>query len=179
MNDVRALIKRDHEAISANLSEVARLAEAETISVVDVRVAFQNLKLALVSHLSAEEEAVYARLKEHAEARSLSASGSAEHERILRRIESLSYDAPVDSKWMEGFRVLREEVESHFEREENGLFPVIEAIFGPNGRSEMAADLDALKLLVVDMLFAAPDGLRQHLRGPRPDAPEIDRHAER
>jgi len=177
VEDILTLLRRDHEDISALFAELERALGPKDLSVVDVRACFLRLKQSLISHLRAEEEAVYARFRETDDGRMRALAGAAQHAEILAQLEGMSHDAPVDSAWRKRFELLRGEVRTHVESEETELFPLVEATFGRNGRREMGADLVALKLIVEDLLIPETGGFRRAPRGARPDA-EIDRHAE-
>lgn len=160
MENVLTLIKRDHDRAAEAFAEVKRCLNELVLSEVDVRAAFHVLKHALISHLNAEEEAVYSRLKSRDPTRERAYEGAVEHGLILDLLEKMSNDATIDRAWKAQFAVLEEEVEQHVEEEELGLFPRMKKIFPAEELAEMGEDLRALKTLVDETSFALPYGLK-------------------
>jgi hemerythrin-like domain-containing protein len=178
MEDALTLMKRDHEEIAEILAELRRYLGVRKVSEVDVRSCFQELKRALVSHLNAEEESVYSKLKSKEVTRGYAYEGTAEHGVILDLVARMSNDAAVDEAWKAEFQILKNEIERHVEAEELELFPLIKKVFSGSELMEMGEDLSALKLLVEETAFMPPPGLktRGSGHGARPDAPDYDRH---
>lgn len=175
MENVLGLMKRDHDEVSELFTEIRRLIREDVISEVDVRASFQKLKQALVSHLNAEEEAVYAKLKGKEVVGDYAHKGAIEHGLALDLLEKMSNDAIIGEAWKAQFSVLRDEIERHVEDEELELFPLMRDVFTSEELAEMGKDMRALKVLVQDTAFAPSTGLKidATARGGRPDAPDF------
>ncbi|MBS1963038.1 MAG: hemerythrin domain-containing protein [Bdellovibrionales bacterium] len=172
MENVLTLIKKDHDAATALFAELRRLIDADTFSEPDVRECFQNLKRALLSHQTAEEEAVYSRLRTHGEMKDYAFEGETEHDLAAGLLEKMTYDSPIDERWRAQLAVLKHAVDHHVEEEELDLFPMMKKAFSPDELVEMGKDLQALKLVVQETGTAPLSALRTDagVRGARPGA---------
>jgi hemerythrin superfamily protein len=172
MENVLDVIKRDHDEAAELFSEVRRYLIEETLSETEVRASFQKLEQALISHLSAEEEAVYACLKEREETRDYAFEGAAEHGVAVELIEKLANAPVVDEAWRAEFFLLKKEVEGHVETEELEIFPLVRETFTRAELEAMAEDMLALKAVVQETAFIPAAGLRsaEGMRGARPDS---------
>jgi len=143
-NDVRALLKADHDV----LRELAQqLADAGSSP--QRRSLLGKLKPLLVAHSRAEEQSVYVPLtqvRDSPDARLAGSEGAVEHflaDTVLARLDA-AHDASTDM-WRAHAKVLHEMLEHHIKEEESDVFEALGEHFSADERSAMAANFARLR----------------------------------
>lgn len=143
-NDVRALLKADHEMVQ----ELAKqLAEAK--SGPQRRSLLGQLKPLLTAHARAEEQSVYVpltELKESPDSRLMGSEGAVEHflvDTILGKLDA-ARDATSDM-WRAHATVLQELLEHHIKEEEGEMFEELGEHFSAEEREAMAVQFATLR----------------------------------
>lgn len=159
-NDVRALLKADHETVQ----ELAK-ALAEATSAPQRRSLLAKLKPLVTAHARAEEQTVYiplTKLKDSPESRLMGSEGAVEHflvDMLLEKLEA-ARDASTDM-WRAHAQVLQEMLEHHVKEEESEMFEEIGEHFSAEEREAMAAQFATLR----DERLAAETAPKQGSRG--------------
>jgi hemerythrin-like domain-containing protein len=85
---------------------------------------FDQLKLELAAHETAEERAFYIPLLEHDEAVEGARHGIAEHHEMDEMVEGIDKAEPGSADWMEQLGALLHKLEHHLTEEEERWFPL-------------------------------------------------------
>ena len=146
-NDIRDLLRRDHEKSLAMLE--ALRSETETRRAM---AQLAELRRAWVIHALAEETVVYRALEgAQAGGRSLADERFIEHELVEGLFDKLSRSRPGTLEWTARLNVARELVARHIHSEHDEMFSRLEASFEPEALVEMGQRFmlahDKLKLL--------------------------------
>lgn len=137
-DDVRSMLKQDHEVILDLAKELA-----ETTSGARRRTLVTQLKPLLVAHSRAEEQAVYVPLTQLADSpdsRLAGSEGAVEHSLVdilLGRLVDTK-DASTDM-WRAHAKVLHESLDHHIKEEEGAMFEELGEHFSEQERASMGA----------------------------------------
>ncbi len=149
--DVRSLLKHDHEEITALTETMASDDPKPTRTA-----AFERLKPFLTAHARAEELAVYNPLiavKGSPDSRSMGNEGFVEHSLVDVLMERLGKtDLAGTDAWRAHAKVLKELLDHHIKEEEREMFEELGEHFSDEQRAAMGADFEAKKLKVARRL---------------------------
>jgi|KBSSwiStaDraftv2_1062776.scaffolds.fasta_scaffold754428_2 hemerythrin-like domain-containing protein len=150
-NDVRSLLKHEHEEIKA-LTKVMASDESKPTRTA----AFERLKPFLTAHARAEELAVYNPLiavKGSPDSHAMGNEGFVEHSLVDVLMERLGKtDLAGTDAWKAHAKVLKELLEHHIKEEEGEMFEELGEHFSEEQRAAMGADFEAKKLKVARRL---------------------------
>jgi hemerythrin superfamily protein len=143
-DDVRSLLKTDHEAVQ----ELAR-SLAEAASAPQRKAILARLKPLLTAHARAEEQAVYVpmtQVRGSPDSRLMGSEGAVEHFLVDTLLQSLdaARDASTDM-WRAHAKVLHEMLEHHIKEEEGELFEELGEHFTTEQREQMAVNFAQLR----------------------------------
>jgi len=142
--DVRSLLKHDHEEITALTKTMASDDPKPARTA-----AFERLKPFLTAHARAEELAVYNPLiavKGSPDSRAMGNEGFVEHSLVDVLMERLGKtDLAGTDAWKAHAKVLKELLEHHIKEEEREMFEELGEHFSDEQRVAMAADFDTRK----------------------------------
>lgn len=113
---------------------------------------FLELVIKLVSHAHAEEDVLYADLKERKKERADALEMIEEHRLAEREIRAMVPVDPSSDRWTAMMRVLRETTEHHFEEEELKVFPESESLYSKKEQEEMGEAFLALQKEEIETL---------------------------
>jgi hemerythrin superfamily protein len=143
-DDVRALLKADHEIVRELAQQLA-----DAVSSPQRRSVLGKLKPLLTAHARAEEQAVYVpltRVKDSPDSRLVGSEGAVEHflvDTLLTTLDA-ARDASTDM-WRAHAKVLHEMLEHHIKEEEGEVFEELGEHFTAEERAAMAVDFARLR----------------------------------
>lgn len=138
--DIFQVLHADHSNVSDLIDQLIT-----TQSPDKKRKLFSEIREELESHSSAEELAVYSKLRKVEMTVDLAVEAEHEHSEIRRcldRLEDIDYE---DENWDEGVKQLCESVGRHVQEEENEIFESMRAYFDESQLDEMKASFLAAK----------------------------------
>lgn len=136
------LLQEDHDRIRGlldNLSEPTKGSQRTRES------GFKKLKDALIPHMRAEEQTIYASLEQHSESREVALEAIEEHHVADTVLSELLSTDMNDERWTAKLQVLQEIVERHIEEEESDVFDALEETFEDEELSEFARQIRVIK----------------------------------
>jgi hemerythrin-like domain-containing protein len=144
--NVLAAIKRDHEAAAALLARICDPQEKGDRSAL-----FDTLRAALGAHNDAEGKALYARLAETDDARSIALECEVEHQLIARLLAEMQRSRSRNSdQWMAKAQVLKDLFDQHVEQEEGQVFDLARRHFDEAQLDEMGEQMARIKSRRID-----------------------------
>jgi len=130
--DIISLILKDH----APLKKLIKIMKSSEKDLSERQEAFEQFCPLLVSHAKAEEQALYAHIKNEEELRSEALEGDVEHGLADQMVEE-ALRTDDEDLWSARVKVLAELVEHHIEEEEEDLLPE----FRKNSNHELRKEL--------------------------------------
>ena len=124
---VFTVLKREHKEIKRLMKD----AEKDPAK-------FSSFAEELNTHVVAEEEIVYAQLKEEKTVHEMVMEGFEEHHVVDLIMQEMKAGRPGSEEWQAKFKVMSENLEHHIEEEEEKMFPAAEKAIGRNKSFEMA-----------------------------------------
>jgi iron-sulfur cluster repair protein YtfE (RIC family) len=138
-------LKQEHRVV------LSKLAELSSEGVSDRKQKYESLKDNLIPHLVGEEKALYPRLKEDSDMRSMVLESIEEHGAVKTLLSRLD-DASISEEeiWVAKMKVIRENVEHHVNEEEEGeIFPAMQQKMSSDELSTLNARyMDAKKAVL-------------------------------
>jgi hemerythrin superfamily protein len=119
-----AAIEKDHKKVLDLFKKLASTKSADTCNKV-----FLELKEELELHSHAEEQVLYAALKEIEATNDIALEAMADHRLVAERCQELADMPKATEEWQEQLQVLRENVEGHIEEEESEIFASVRQSF--------------------------------------------------
>lgn len=116
MENIYALLKKDHKEFLTNLKQIEKNKNLEKSNTI-----FQDTIRDLQLHMKGEEVAFYPALEKHAESRMVAFEGEEEHKVAKNVLEDLKASDDED-RWEANFKVFKEMLTHHIEEEEKELF---------------------------------------------------------
>lgn len=121
---ILTVLRRDHREVVSLLDAVEDAANADARPRV-----FAKLQRALLAHLKAEETKVYWRLRRDVETEAVAMRAAEERYVLMELLDELEYVPASGDAWMVRFRLLKDAVARHVEREEGEVFQQIRGAF--------------------------------------------------
>jgi hemerythrin superfamily protein len=156
-------LKSDHKEIR---SLCEKLNETTERAAKTRETLFHQLFLTLSSHAKAEEEAMYAPIKdqEGKELRMKVLEGYEEHKIADTLLEELDFLEFGDEKWSAKMQVLSEALDHHIKEEENEVFPKMKKEMAEEILVEMGANFLERKSEILEQLKGAAPGMKKKNR---------------
>jgi hemerythrin superfamily protein len=127
------MLKADHRLVLKTLDAIERVSDPDRR-----RDLFSYLRMELIVHSKAEEEAVYRPLRERIRNDSIIKDSVEDHHEIEHLLMDIQFTSSHDALWMEKIRELGDIVEEHVRREETELFDLVEANFSAQEAEDIA-----------------------------------------
>ncbi len=140
--DIISLLKEDHREVDALFG---RLEAASERALKTKQKLFEQIKEALTVHAEAEEQIVYPRMRELAEARHLSFESLEEHRLVKQELAEIGEIAAGSDEWDAKVKVLIDLVRHHVKEEEGEAFKVLRAELEREELREMGERLQMFK----------------------------------
>lgn len=132
-------LKKDHRKVEDLFKQIEKASEKKREQL------FETLKLELMAHTKAEEEALYPELKNAEKTEDLALEAYEEHHVVDLLLEEISGFSPDDERWMAKVTVLKEIIEHHVEEEEEEFFKKADKILDKETQEEIALKVEEIK----------------------------------
>jgi len=136
------LLKNDHRTVLGLFNEIEKTDQNEPADCLKL---YQQAREELLVHIVAEEKAMYPRLIQEDETRSMGFEALEEHDLARHLMQQINDLDPQDERWTAKVTVLQEIVEHHIEDEEQEIFPKMKTTFKARDLEEMARDVEQIK----------------------------------
>lgn len=139
--DIYARLKKDHDKQRDLLDRIAQT-EGDSQKRRDL---WEDIKVELEAHASAEEQVFYAELMSHADGSDKARHSVAEHKEASDLIEELDDMDMSSPGWLKKLKHLKERIEHHVDEEEKEVFPVSKDLINADKAKALAKDFDKRK----------------------------------
>ncbi len=128
------LLRTEHREVASLMEAIAA---TEENGAEDRPALFGRLYKALLPHARAEEETLYARIREEDATRDIALEGVQEHRVVSLLLGELNEMATHGETWMAKFKVLKENVDHHVKEEEGEMFPKARKVLSAREQEEI------------------------------------------
>ena len=144
--DIYERLKKDHD----KQRELARQIIETTGDSEERRQLWQQFKIELEAHASAEEQTFYATLMEQPDGSDKARHSVAEHKDAADLVEEIDDMDMSSSGWQRKFSKLKEEVEHHVDEEEEEVFKLARKLISAEEARDLAGRFEERKGAEVD-----------------------------
>lgn len=154
------VLQVEHFQIDEMISEIesTRLLDSSEIEKFRLDL-FAQLFNELMSHMTAEEEVFYSRLRELGPLHEVIMDSLEEHHVVRIFLNELKDMRTTDPTWMSKFRVLRNNIHQHLQNEEHIVFEIAQRILPKEEATDAALRFDIRKNEILQELNSEATGL--------------------
>lgn len=139
--DIYTRLKEDHENQRRLLDALSQTEGAST----ERRKLWNDTKIELEAHASAEEQTLYAELMAHANGSDKARHSVAEHKEasdLIAELDEIDMSSPA---WLQKLKHLKDRIEHHVDEEEQEVFPVAKKLIAGDTAKSLAKDFESRK----------------------------------
>ena len=134
-------LHREHDAIKKALNKITAFGKEDSA---EKSLSFDELKIMLLTHAKAEEDAFYDKLKALPELQDKIKQSQEEHNEAESLLEELSQEHLAGADWQQKFLLLKDNIEHHIQEEEDNIFKLAKSLAG--AKKEYIDEINSLFL---------------------------------